>query len=147
MLGKYNGVYYEVQVKSVRQDNYWYIPKDKITISDRFLLCYLRFADDKLPDVCNHVRVADMSSGKAREDGYRGVHVYFQLSAFHYPIEIQYNTYYDRQNNHWLHKYVYKRGYGIDVGCALRRAYEAAKIRNENEFYVGKLSGDICGEV
>lgn len=83
---------------------------------------------------CNNVRVADMSSGKARDDGYRGVHVYFQLSAFHYPIEIQYNTYYDRQNNNWLHKYVYKRGYGIDVGCALRVAYEAAKIRNENEF-------------
>lgn len=45
---------------------------------------------------CENIRVADMSSGKAANDGYRGVHIYFQLSSFHYPIEIQYNTYYDR---------------------------------------------------
>ena len=45
----------------------------------------------------DRIRVADLSGGKAKDDGYRGVHVYFQLSNFHYPIEIQYNTYYDRQ--------------------------------------------------
>lgn len=56
-----------------------------------------------------HIRIADISDGKAIDDGYRGIHVYFQLSAYHYPIEIQYNTYYDRQLNNWLHKYVYKR--------------------------------------
>lgn len=55
------------------------------------------------------IRRTDMSKGKAHNDGYRGVHVYFQLSNFHYPIEIQYNTYYDRQLNNWLHKYVYKK--------------------------------------
>lgn len=48
---------------------------------------------------CENIRVADMSKGKAHDDGYRGVHVYFQLSNYHYPIEIQYNTYYDRQLN------------------------------------------------
>ena len=42
------------------------------------------------------IRVADMSMGKAKDDGYRGIHVYFQLSGSHYPIELQYNTYYDR---------------------------------------------------
>lgn len=83
---------------------------------------------------CDNIRMADMSGGKARDDGYRGVHIYFQLSSFHYPIEIQYNTYYDRQINNWLHKYVYKRGYEIEVGCNLRRAYENAEIKNENEF-------------
>lgn len=41
------------------------------------------------------IRVADMTGGKAKDDGYRGVHVYFQMSSFHYPIEIQYNTFYD----------------------------------------------------
>lgn len=54
------------------------------------------------------IRIADMSSGKAKDDGYRGIHVYFQLSNFHYPIEIQYNTYYDRQFNNWLYKHVFK---------------------------------------
>ena len=32
--------------------------------------------------------------GKANDDGYRGVHLYFQLDHKHYPIEIQMNTYY-----------------------------------------------------
>lgn len=80
------------------------------------------------------IRVADMTEGKAGDDGYRGVHVYFQLSSFHYPIEIQYNTFYDRQLNNWLHKYVYKRKYENYVGSLLRQAYEDARIRSENEF-------------
>lgn len=82
----------------------------------------------------DNIRVADMSGGKAEDDGYRGVHVYFQLSSFHYPIEIQYNTYFDRQINNWLHKYVYKRGYVTEVGCALRKEYENAGIKCENDF-------------
>ena len=80
------------------------------------------------------IRVADMSSGKAKDDGYRGVHVYFQLSSFHYPIEIQYNTYYDRQLNNWLHKYVYKRRYKNQAGYCLCQEYECGKIKNESEF-------------
>lgn len=91
---------------------------------------------DEVMTIAGHdnIRVADMSGGKARDDGYRGVHVYYQLSSFHYPIEIQYNTYYDRQINNWLHKYVYKRGYETKVGRALRESYENAEIKNENEF-------------
>lgn len=84
--------------------------------------------------VLDKIRVADMTGGKAKDDGYRGVHVYFQMSNFHYPIEIQYNTFYDRQLNNWLHKYVYKRKYDSNVGSLLRQAYEAARIRNEDEF-------------
>jgi putative GTP pyrophosphokinase len=80
------------------------------------------------------LRVADMSKGKANEDGYRGVHVYFQLDGIHYPIEIQYNTYYDRQFNNWLHKYVYKKKYDNSVGCHLRELYEGAKILSEQDF-------------
>ena len=83
---------------------------------------------------CKHIRVADMSVGKANDDGYRGVHIYFQLSNFHYPIELQYNTYYDRQLNNWLHKYVYKRKYNDIIGRALRKEYENGKIRLESEF-------------
>ena len=37
-------------------------------------------------------RIADMSNGKAADDGYRGVHAYYQKSGKHYPIEIQFNT-------------------------------------------------------
>lgn len=49
-------------------------------------------------------------------------------------IEIQYNTYYDRQMNNWLHKYVYKRAYAVGIGCSLRKAYENNAIRTEQEF-------------
>lgn len=75
-----------------------------------------------------------MSQGKAKDDGYRGIHIYYQLDNFHYPIEIQYNTYYDRQINNWLHKYIYKKNYENNIGCVLRQEYENAKIRTENEF-------------
>lgn len=80
------------------------------------------------------IRVADLSMGKANNDGYRGVHVYFQLDGNHYPIEIQYNTYYDRQINNWLHKYVYKKGYSDEMGLQLRRLYENARIQTERDF-------------
>ncbi len=62
------------------------------------------------------------------------VYVYFQLSNYHYPIEIQYNTYYDRQLNNWLHKYKYNRKYNDIIGCTLRKEYENGMIRFENEF-------------
>ena len=80
------------------------------------------------------LRIADMSGGKANDDGYRGIHVYFQLDGSHYPIEIQYNTYYDRQFNNWLHKYVYKKNYENKVGLQLRNLYECAKIQSEQDF-------------
>ena len=82
-------------------------------------------------------RIADMTNGKANDDGYRGIHVYFQLDRKHYPIEIQYNTYYDRQFNDWLHKYVYKKKYDNSIGCYLRKRYESAKILSEKEFKEG----------
>lgn len=82
----------------------------------------------------SELRIADMSVGKANDDGYRGIHVYFQLTGNHYPIEIQYNTYYDRQFNNWLHKYVYKKNYANEVGLQLRRMYESAKIQTEQDF-------------
>ncbi len=57
----------------------------------------------------NKIRVVDMSNGKNQDDGYRGVHVYYQKDNYHYPIEIQFNTYYDRQFNNWMHDKFYKR--------------------------------------
>ncbi|MCD8090632.1 MAG: hypothetical protein LUD81_08460 [Clostridiales bacterium] len=82
----------------------------------------------------SNIRVADMSKGKARDDGYRGVHVYYQKSNNHYPIEIQYNTYYDRQLNNWLHKYLYKKSYQDVIGCIMRKQYESGNVCTENSF-------------
>lgn len=58
----------------------------------------------------------------------------FKLDGSHYPIEIQYNTYYDRQFNNWLHKYVYKKNYENSVGLQLRNMYGNAKIQTEQDF-------------
>lgn len=80
------------------------------------------------------IRVVDMSKGKANDDGYRGVHIYYQLDHQHYPIEVQMNTYYDRQINNWLHKYLYKKNYPNEAGLKLRKLYENGKILNENMF-------------
>ena len=78
--------------------------------------------------------MVDMSRGKSKDDGYRGVHIYFQPNHYYYPIEIQANTYYGRQLNNWLHKFLYKRGYTCSVGKALRQEYECGRILNEHDF-------------
>lgn len=62
------------------------------------------------------IKVIDMSHGKAKDDGYRGVHLYYRKDNFHYPIEIQINTFLDRQLNDWLHDYVYKKAHPAEVG-------------------------------
>ena len=80
------------------------------------------------------IRIVDMSKGKKNDDGYRGVHVYYQKDNFHYPIEIQFNTYYDRQFNDWMHDLFYIRGYDDAIGRYLRKSYEDGKIRTVEEF-------------
>lgn len=92
---------------------------------------YNTLLEGKIP---SGMRIVDMSRGKSNDDGYRGVHIYYQWNHFYYPIEIQANTYYDRQFNNWLHKYLYKKGYSATVGTRLRREYEGGRIRNEQVF-------------
>ena len=89
--------------------------------------------DQILDEDSSQLRIADMPSGKAIDDGYRGVHVYYQKSGKHYPIEIQFNTLFDRQLNNWLHDYLYKKSYPIETGCIMREKYESGLIRNEHE--------------
>ena len=90
--------------------------------------------DQILEEESSQFRIADMSSGKAVDDGYRGVHVYYQKSGRHYPIEIQFNTLFDRQLNNWLHDYLYKKNYPIETRRVMREKYECGLIRNEHEF-------------
>lgn len=90
--------------------------------------------DQILEGKSSQFRIADMSNGKAVDDGYRGVHVYYQKSGKHYTIEIQFNTMFDRQFNNWLHDYLYKKKYSIETGKVMREKYENGFIRNEHEF-------------
>ena len=74
------------------------------------------------------IDLTDMSMEKSNDDGYREVHVYFQIDHYHYPIEIQYNTYYDRQLNNWLHSFLYKKRYDNSVGKIMQTEYELGNI-------------------
>lgn len=90
--------------------------------------------DQILEEKSSQFRIIDRSSGKTVDDGYRGVHVYYQKSEKHYPIEIQFNTLFDRQLNNWLHDYLYKKNYPLEIGKIMREKYESGLIRNEHEF-------------
>lgn len=85
----------------------------------------------QLPEM---TKVVDMRNGKAIDDGYRGIHIYFQKDHSHYPIEIQFMTPSDRQFNEWLHIYVYKYIEDRSVGRHLRELYEQGVIKNEESF-------------
>ena len=121
ILGKYDRYYPDHQMRKVFND----------------ILGFRAFCDsyeDVLALDSELFRVADMSKGKAIDDGYRGVHVYYQRDSKYYPIEIQFNTLYDRQLNNWLHDYLYKKDYLNEVGKKMREYYENGKIRNADDF-------------
>lgn len=79
-------------------------------------------------------RESDLTSGKKTDDGYRGLHLYYQPDHFVYPIEFQFNTVYDRRLNDWLHSYLYKKGYVPEIGGRLRVLYESGHIQTEEDF-------------
>lgn len=72
--------------------------------------------------------------GKANDDGYRGIHLYFQKDHYHYPIEIQFMTAADKQFNEWLHIKTYKYVSDNKVGSYLRTLYDEGKIISEDDF-------------
>ena len=79
-------------------------------------------------------KIADMRSGKVKDDGYRGIHLYYQNSNKHYPIEIQINSKSDRKINDWLHINLYKHIKDNNIGMLLREKYDNGEIKNEEEF-------------
>lgn len=92
---------------------------------------YSIFDEIKLPE---NVKIADMRNGKANDDGYRGIHLYFQESHFHYPIEFQFVTGQDKLFNQWLHDNTYKYIADGTIGCKLRVLYEQGEITCEEDF-------------
>ena len=79
-------------------------------------------------------KVADMRNGKVNDDGYKGIHLYYQKSNRHYPIEIQINSKFDRRFNDWLHIHLYKHTNNNNIGVFLRTKYDNNEIKNEDEF-------------
>ena len=135
-----SGIALDYRVKSLdsillKYDRYYPDHQTRKVFND--ILGFRAFCDSYdqiLEEESSQFRIADMSSGKAVDDGYRGVHVYYQKSGKHYPIEIQFNTLFDRQLNNWLHDYLYKKDYPLETGRIMREKYESGLIRNEHEF-------------
>ena len=114
-----------------------YYPDRQVRKTFNDILGFRAFCDDYrelIGQDSDVFRVVDMSGGKSSDDGYRGVHLYYQLDNRHYPIEVQFNTLYDRQMNNWLHDYLYKKGYPDEVGKELRGRYEKGRIRSKDDF-------------
>ena len=138
--GKFEGISIDYRIKSIQSAMLKYkryYPHHQMVKGFNDLLGFGILCDnyeDILQAEYDNIRVADLSGEKSRDDEYRGVHVYFQRSNFHYPIEIPYNTYYDCQLNNWLHKYGYKRKYNNQLGYSLRQEYESGNMKNESEF-------------
>ena len=121
ILSKYKRYYPEHQARKVFND----------------ILGFRAFCDsysEILNFKSDEFKIVDLTSGKSNDDGYRGVHVYYQKDNNHYPIEIQFNTLYDRQLNNWLHDYLYKKPFPATFGGFIRKEYEKGKISNIIEF-------------
>ncbi|MBR2692776.1 MAG: hypothetical protein IKE69_01040 [Thermoguttaceae bacterium] len=124
-------------VESIENKYERYYPNHQVRKVFNDTLGFRAFCDgyrDLLKTEDEQFYVVDRSLGKSSDDGYRGVHVYFQLDNRHYPIEIQFNTLFDRQLNNWLHSGLYKKDYPDAVGAEIRRRYEEGQIRNITEF-------------
>lgn len=81
----------------------------------------------------DNIKHVDMTDGKKNDDGYRGYHIYYKKSNYHYPIEVQFFTERDYIFNMWLHKYVYKYKDNI-IGIKLKALYDKGIIMNEEDF-------------
>lgn len=123
--------------ESIRSKYERYYPDRPVFKVFNDILGFRSYCDDygeALSLVSPNIKVVDMSRGKARDDGYRGVHLYYHPDNFHYPIELQFNTLYDRQLNNWLHDYLYKKNYPDSVGRILRERYEHGDFCNLETF-------------
>lgn len=79
-----------------------------------------------------HFRKVDLRNGKKVDDGYRGIHYYYDLSNFHYPIEVQWWNEHDKLLNNWLHENHYKYNNDKVVPAIIRKQYDNGKITSDN---------------
>lgn len=84
-------------------------------------------------DFPEYYRVVDMTKGKANDDGYRAIHLYYKKDNFHYQVEIQLWSEEDWQFNEWTHVYGYKY-LSSDILLQLRNLYDEGVIRTYQEY-------------
>lgn len=100
----------------------------------------LRLIVDEYPESYpDYFRVVDMSEGKADDDGYRGVHLYYKRDNYSYTIEIQLWSKEHQEFNTWMHRKGYKTA-TTEILHTLKRAYDLGLL-NTFEKYSRRLDG------
>ncbi len=128
---------YTYRIKSIQSINLKYdryYPSKEINSCFNDILGIRMIVDNYDINIENDkIRHVDMSKGKKNDDGYRGYHIYYKKSNYHYPIEVQFFTERDYIFNMWLHKYVYKYK-DNSIGIKLRELYDKNIIMTEEDF-------------
>lgn len=128
---------YTYRIKSIQSINLKYdryYPSKEINACFNDILGIRMIVENYDIDIKNDkIRHVDMSKGKKNDDGYRGYHIYYKKSNYHYPIEVQFFTERDYIFNMWLHKYVYKYK-DNSIGIKLRELYDKNIIMTEEDF-------------
>ncbi|HAT4364693.1 TPA: hypothetical protein I9148_002243 [Clostridium perfringens] len=128
---------YTYRIKSIQSINLKYdryYPSKEINSCFNDILGIRMIVDNYDINIKNDkIRHVDMSKGKKNDDGYRGYHIYYKKSNYHYPIEVQFFTERDYIFNMWLHKYVYKYK-DNSIGIKLRELYDKNIIMTEEDF-------------
>ena len=132
LLDKYTYRIKSLQSINLKYDRY-YPAKEIGTCFNDILGIRIIVLDYDIDLSDENIRHVDMSNGKKNDDGYRGYHIYYKKSNFHYPIEVQFFTKRDYTFNMWLHKYVYKYKDNM-IGIKLKGLYDRGIIQNEDDF-------------
>lgn len=99
----------------------------------------LRLIVDEYPvKYTDYFRVVDMSNGKANDDGYRGVHLYYKRDNYSYIIEIQLWSNRDKEFNTWMHKHGYKT-VSSEILKMLRSDYDNGVLKSYKD-YIRRLN-------
>ena len=158
-IGKYRANYVDVLIQEnligsrFKSDDSIYRKYEK-TIKNKggFKQCFndvlgFRLHMEEYPtEFPEYFRVVDLRKGKATDDGYRAIHLYYQRDNRAYPIEIQLWCGKDFQYNVWSHKYIYKYD-SAELGKRMYRLYCENQIKTEEDFFekLEKVRSEING--
>lgn len=94
----------------------------------------IRIHCNKYPSsIPDYYRIVNLRKGKAVDDGYRGIHLYYKQDNFHYAIEVQLWADPDYDFNIWTHSDTYKYE-NPKITLKLREMYDSGLIKNYNDF-------------
>jgi hypothetical protein len=130
-----NGFTYRIKsIQSIKLKYDRYYPSKEIDSCFNDILGIRAIVENYNIDlISDYIKHVDMTNGKKNDDGYRGYHIYYKKSNYHYPIEVQFFTEKDYVFNMWLHKYVYKYE-DNKIGIKLKELYDKTIIKNEEDF-------------